>query len=200
MELAQRGLLDTELEFGRADLLLQTVENIAFRRNLGDELAHGSKRLAEKYKAPETAMQVKGLEFPAYDPRGMQGQGLLYATSNRGACHLRGNMLFGVSRAISRKNSAVEGCKALIVDLREVVHLGVSSALVLEETILDMIRAGRCVYLVGALGQPRNRLEKLGVLQQLPAENIVDKRITALEKAIYSCLSDSTNDNSAAAK
>jgi aldehyde:ferredoxin oxidoreductase len=38
-------------------------------------------------------MQVKGLEFPAYDPRGMQGQGLLYATSNRGACHLRGNML-----------------------------------------------------------------------------------------------------------
>jgi aldehyde:ferredoxin oxidoreductase len=41
----------------------------------------------------ETSMQVKGLEFPAYDPRGMQGQGLLYATSNRGACHLRGNML-----------------------------------------------------------------------------------------------------------
>jgi len=93
MELSQRGLLDTELAFGRADLLLQTVEDIAHRRDLGDELAQGSKRLAEKFKAPETAMQVKGLEFPAYDPRGMQGQGLLYATSNRGACHLRGNML-----------------------------------------------------------------------------------------------------------
>ena len=110
--------------------------------------------------------------------------------------HLRGNMLFGVSRAISRKNSAVEGCRALIIDLKEVVHLGVSSALVLEETMLDMIRAGRCVYLVGASGQPRNRLEKLGVLQQLPPENIVDKRITALEKAIYKCASDSTNENS----
>jgi len=93
MELAERGLLDTELAFGRADLLLQTVEDIAHRRDLGDELAQGSKRLAEKYNAQETAMQVKGLEFPAYDPRGMQGQGLLYATSNRGACHLRGNML-----------------------------------------------------------------------------------------------------------
>jgi SulP family sulfate permease len=111
--------------------------------------------------------------------------------------HLRGNMLFGVSRAISRKNSAVEGCKALIIDLREVVHLGVSSALVLEETMLDMIRAGRCVYLVGAMGQPRNRLEKLGVLQRLPPENIVDKRITALEKAIYRCASDSISENSA---
>jgi aldehyde:ferredoxin oxidoreductase len=93
MELNQRGALAGDLAFGRADLLLETVADIAYRRNLGDELAAGSKRLAERYNMPETAMQVKGLEFPAYDPRGMQGQGLLYATSNRGACHLRGNML-----------------------------------------------------------------------------------------------------------
>jgi aldehyde:ferredoxin oxidoreductase len=93
MELSQRGALDTDLAFGRADLLLKTVENIAYRRDLGNQLAEGSQRLAERYRMPETAMQVKGLEFPAYDPRGMQGQGLLYATSNRGACHLRGNML-----------------------------------------------------------------------------------------------------------
>ncbi len=93
MELAQRGALDTELKFGRADLLLQAVEDVAYRRGLGDQLAEGSKRLSTRYGMPETSMQVKGLEFPAYDPRGMQGQGLLYATSNRGACHLRGNML-----------------------------------------------------------------------------------------------------------
>ena len=93
MELNQRGALDTELTFGRADLLLKTVEDIAYRRELGDHLADGSQRLSARYGMPETAMQVKGLEFPAYDPRGMQGQGLLYATSNRGACHLRGNML-----------------------------------------------------------------------------------------------------------
>ena len=93
MELSQRGALDTDLAFGRADLLLDTVESIAYRRDLGDHLADGSKRLSSRYGMPETAMQVKGLEFPAYDPRGMQGQGLLYATSNRGACHLRANML-----------------------------------------------------------------------------------------------------------
>jgi SulP family sulfate permease len=109
--------------------------------------------------------------------------------------HLHGNMIFGVSRAISRKNSEVEGCKALIIDLKDVVHLGVSSALALEETILDMIRAGRCVYLVSANGQPCKRLEKLGILQQIPAENIVDKRITALERAIYGCAADTSSSN-----
>jgi aldehyde:ferredoxin oxidoreductase len=93
MELVQRNALDSELAFGRSDLLLKTVEDIAYRRELGDQLAEGSKRFATRYGMPEVAMQVKGLEFPAYDPRGMQGQGLLYATSNRGACHLRGNML-----------------------------------------------------------------------------------------------------------
>ncbi|HEX7973281.1 MAG TPA: aldehyde ferredoxin oxidoreductase C-terminal domain-containing protein, partial [Anaerolineales bacterium] len=93
MELAENGLLDTDLRFGRADLLLGALEDIAYRRGLGAELAEGSRRLAEKHGAPQYAMQVKGLELPAYDPRGMQGQGLLFATSNRGACHLRGNML-----------------------------------------------------------------------------------------------------------
>jgi aldehyde:ferredoxin oxidoreductase len=106
MELAERGLLRTELRFGRADLLKDTLRDIAARRGLGDELAAGSRRLAEKHGAPDTAMQVKGLELPGYDPRGMQGQGLLYATSNRGACHLRGNMLgpevLGVPKMMDR--------------------------------------------------------------------------------------------------
>jgi aldehyde:ferredoxin oxidoreductase len=106
MELTERGLLDSDLRFGRADLLLQTVEDMGYRRDLGDLLAEGSARLAAGCGAPELSMSVKGLEMPAYDPRGMQGQGLLYATSNRGGCHMRGNMLgfevLGLPKLIDR--------------------------------------------------------------------------------------------------
>ena len=102
MELAERGLVDTELSFGRADLLVETVHDIALRRDLGAELADGSYRFAEKFGVPELSMSGKKLEMPAYDPRGMQGQGLLYATSNRGACHMRGNMLGPEVLAIPR--------------------------------------------------------------------------------------------------
>ena len=93
MELAERGLIDTELNFGRADMLAETVRDIALRNGLGDDMAEGSYRFAEKFGAPDLSMSAKKLEMPAYDPRGMQGQGLLFATSNRGACHERGNML-----------------------------------------------------------------------------------------------------------
>jgi SulP family sulfate permease len=99
--------------------------------------------------------------------------------------HLHGTMIFGVSRAISRKNSEIEDCKALVVDVSEVPHLGVSAALALEEAMLDMLRAGRAVYLAGASGQTLERLGKIGLLDKIPAQNIVDRRITALERAIY---------------
>jgi aldehyde:ferredoxin oxidoreductase len=106
MELSELGLLDSELRFGRADLLAPTIESMAYRQDIGAELADGSLRLATKYGRPELSMSVKGLEMPAYDPRGMQGQGLLYATSNRGACHMRGNMLglevLGLPKLIDR--------------------------------------------------------------------------------------------------
>ncbi|HBC08741.1 MAG TPA: hypothetical protein DC046_14360, partial [Rhodospirillaceae bacterium] len=54
----------------------------------GAEIGLGSKLLCAKYGKPELSMSVKGQEFPAYDGRGIQGMGLTYATSNRGACHL----------------------------------------------------------------------------------------------------------------
>ncbi len=93
MELSEKGFLDSDLHFGRADQLDGTLRDIAYRRGLGDEMAEGSYRFAARYGHAELSMSAKKLEMPAYDPRGMQGQGLLYATSNRGACHMRGNML-----------------------------------------------------------------------------------------------------------
>lgn len=106
MELTQRGLLNSSLNFGDVEKLLPAIEAIAHRQGLGDELAEGSRRLTEKYSAPQYAMQVKGLEFPAYDPRGVKGMGLAFATSNRGACHLRAYMVgpevLGVPKMVDR--------------------------------------------------------------------------------------------------
>jgi len=96
MELQEIGALgeidsgDSNLVFGSAEALATLVEMTCKGEGFGQELGLGSKRLCEKYGHPELSMSVKGQEFPAYDARGIQGMGLAYATSNRGACHLRG--------------------------------------------------------------------------------------------------------------
>jgi aldehyde:ferredoxin oxidoreductase len=95
MELFDIGAITTketdgmELTFGSAKALTWCAEQVATGTGFGKDLGLGSKRLCEKYGHPELSMTVKGQEFPAYDPRGIQGMGLTYATSNRGACHLR---------------------------------------------------------------------------------------------------------------
>ncbi|MDP8269175.1 MAG: aldehyde ferredoxin oxidoreductase family protein [Candidatus Tenebribacter davisii] len=93
MELYEKGAFPQKLEWGDSSNLVKLVEDIAFKRGIGKDLALGSKRLAEKYGRPELAMQVKGMELPAYDPRGSQGQGLSYATSNRGGCHMQAYLI-----------------------------------------------------------------------------------------------------------
>ncbi|WP_298289672.1 aldehyde ferredoxin oxidoreductase family protein [Thiomonas sp.] len=95
MELYDLGLLTKEqlgieAPFGSAKALAYFAEITARGEGFGKEIALGSKRLTEKYGRPDLSMSVKGQEFPAYDSRGIQGMGLAYATSNRGACHLRG--------------------------------------------------------------------------------------------------------------
>ena len=93
MEANEKGLWDNGLKFGCVEELSAVFEDIAYRRGLGDQLAAGSKRLSEKYGGKEFAMQAKGLELAAYEPRRAVGQGLGYAVSNRGGCHLNGGYL-----------------------------------------------------------------------------------------------------------
>ena len=95
MELYETGVIDSkvtggiEMKFGSAEALTKAVELAGNAEGFGKELGMGSARLTAKYGKPELSMTVKSQEFPAYDPRGIQGMGLTYATSNRGACHLR---------------------------------------------------------------------------------------------------------------
>jgi aldehyde:ferredoxin oxidoreductase len=135
MELSEKGYLDSDLRFGRAEQLAPTVEAMAYRRDIGAELADGSLRLAAKCGHPELSMSAKGLEMPAYDPRGMQGQGLLYATSNRGGCHMRGNMVglevLGLPKLIDRFQ--VQG-KSSFVTLHQNVSAAIDSLVVCKFT------------------------------------------------------------------
>ena len=93
MEANEKGLWDSGLKFGSVEELSAVFEDIAYRRGIGDELAEGSRRLSEKYGGTDFAMHAKGLELAAYEPRRAVGQGLGYAVSNRGGCHLNGGYL-----------------------------------------------------------------------------------------------------------
>jgi aldehyde:ferredoxin oxidoreductase len=120
MELAEEGLLEGGPRFGDGGALAALVAAIAARDGLGDELADGSRRLAERHGAPDLSMSVKSLELPAYDPRGMKAQGLAFATSNRGGCHLRANMLgpeiLGVPKMVDR--FATLGKAGLLINIQ----------------------------------------------------------------------------------
>jgi aldehyde:ferredoxin oxidoreductase len=69
--------------------MVKAAEMVGDREGFGDVMAEGAEATAEHFGHPELAMTVKGQGIPAYDPRGLKGMGIGYATSNRGACHLR---------------------------------------------------------------------------------------------------------------
>lgn len=97
MECYEKGLLTKKdadglaLTWGNHEAMIKLVEKIAKRKGIGDLLAEGSRKAAERLggRAEEFAMHVKGMEFPLHEVRGMKGHGLGIATSNRGACHLQ---------------------------------------------------------------------------------------------------------------
>ena len=112
MELVELGKVPKEklrglrVEWGNGEALVELVWRTAYRSGIGDDLAEGAARLAKKYGVPEIAMVVRNQELPAYDPRGAQGHGLAYATSNRGGCHLRAYLIapevLGIPQLLNR--------------------------------------------------------------------------------------------------
>ena len=97
---------------------------------------------------------------------------------------LSGPMIFGVAKAIARERTAVQNCKALILDLSEVPHLGVTTSLSIENAVQEAVEGDRTVYIVGAKGQTYKRLTKLGLLDIVPAERFLADRTEALRQAV----------------
>src|SRR5512135_1046584 len=138
MELYEMGVLKkeqigVEAEWGSAKALAFLAEQTVTGQGFGKEVGLGSKRLCAKYGHPELSMTVKGQEFPAYDSRGIQGMGLAYATSNRGACHLRGYTVASEVLGIPVKTDPLvtEGKPALVKAFQDATAVFDSSGLCL---------------------------------------------------------------------
>ena len=97
---------------------------------------------------------------------------------------LAGPMIFGVAKAISREHNAIGECEAVVFDLREVSHLGVTASLALENAIKEAFEVGRKVHLVLLPGATRRRLEKLKLLELIPDDCITTDRCDALRRAV----------------
>ena len=89
IEAARRGKIDYRLDYGEVDAIADLLQKIARREDIGNVLAEGIRFAAKEWGLEDIAVHVKGMEPPGYDPRVLKGMGLGYATSDRGACHLR---------------------------------------------------------------------------------------------------------------
>jgi SulP family sulfate permease len=98
--------------------------------------------------------------------------------------YLSGPMIFGVAKAIARENQAIEKCDVLILDLSDVPHLGVTSSLALENVIKDAVEEQRHIFIVGATGQIKRRLENLKVMEMIPPERLLMDLTMALKFAL----------------
>jgi aldehyde:ferredoxin oxidoreductase len=141
VEMYQKNIIpytdvEVPLAWADGDMLVEMVKKTAYREGFGNELAEGSYRLAEKYGHPELSMTAKKQELPAYDPRGQQGIGLEYATSNRGGCHVRGYMtspeILGIPEKVDPDTT--EGKPGLLKIFQDLTALCDSSGICLFTT------------------------------------------------------------------
>ena len=155
-EAAEKGLLDADVRFGDVDSLLALLNDIANRRGAGDLLAEGVREAAAKLGADAAhfAIHVKGLELPAWGPRGVPGMGLAYMTADRGGCHQRAfPILFEAGgetwKGQSYERLTLEGKAQLVAEVQnrlagldtfttcDFARYGIS-----DEEYLDMLAAG----------------------------------------------------------
>jgi aldehyde:ferredoxin oxidoreductase len=130
-ELFEMGIItekDTDglkLKWGDHAAMVKLVEMTGKREGFGKLIGEGSRRLAANYgpEAGKYAMNVKGMEFPGYDPRGIQGMALAFATSTRGACHLRATMYVPELFQGKLDRFTVRGKSPVLKDLQELFTL-----------------------------------------------------------------------------
>ena len=133
MELKEKGMADFDLEFGRNDNITEIIKKVATREGKFSDLADGSRRMSKKYGGEDFAINAKGMELAAYEPRHAVGQGLGYATANRGGCHLNAGYMV-----------VVEG---LGLDVDSLTPHGKAAISIMFQNLMEAISAaGECMF------------------------------------------------------
>ncbi len=153
MEMYEKGYISDDvtgmpLRFGDHDAMIAMIKKMAYGEGFGRDLAMGSYRLCEKYGHPEIAVTTRKQEFPGYDPRGSQGMGLLYATSNKGASHMEGDVayeeVFGVP--VKEDPLATAGKPELVKHFQDSFALIDSSGLCVFVAIRYVFNKNRIIW------------------------------------------------------
>ena len=133
MELAEKGVHDFGVHFGEKESISPMLEDIAYRRGQGNLIADGSKRMSDHFGGKEYAINAKGMELAAYEPRHAVGHGLGYATSNRGGCHLNAGYMV-----------VLEG---LGLDIDSLTHHGKAAIAIMLQNLMEAVSGcGSCLF------------------------------------------------------
>ncbi len=160
IEAFKRGKVDYQIDYGDVDAIAELLKMIARREGIGDILAQGIRHAAKKWDLEDIAVHVKGLEPAGYDPRVLKGMSLAYATSDRGACHLRATFYKPELAGMIPPNQ-IKDKAALFVDFED--RLTIFDTLVLCRFYRDLYpwdRLGEIVYALTGLDSDQNALQE----------------------------------------
>ncbi|MFZ5649751.1 MAG: aldehyde ferredoxin oxidoreductase family protein [Bacillota bacterium] len=158
MEASKRGGLDFSLEYGDAVGVARLLNDMASRSGLGEDLSRGIKHFSEKWNLEDIAVHVKGLEPAGYDPRVLKGMGLAFATSTRGACHLRATF-YKPELSGMIDPSTTEGKASLFVDFEN--RLAIFNTMILCVFFRDLYQWDHLIPIIHAITGCRYTKEEL---------------------------------------
>jgi aldehyde:ferredoxin oxidoreductase len=161
IEAAERKKIDLKIGYGDIDAIADLLKKIAGRQGIGDILARGIKHAANVWDMEDTAVHVKGLEPPGYDPRVLKGSGLAFSVSDRGACHLRGTFHNPELKGMIDPD-AVKGKAELLIDFED--RLILMDSLILCRFFRDIYpwdRLGQIIEMTTGLKADKAALQKI---------------------------------------
>ena len=161
IEAAKRKKIDLKIDYGDIDAIADLLKKIAGRQGIGDILARGIKHAANVWEMEDTAVHVKGLEPPGYDPRVLKGSGLAFSVSDRGACHLRATFHNPELKGMIEPD-AVGGKAELMIDFED--RLTLMDTMILCRFFRDIYpwdRLGQIIEMTTGLKSDKAALQKI---------------------------------------